>query len=81
MRIVSISIPDTVTIIGENAFLRCESLASITIPDSVTIICDNAFNACVKLSEINLGENSNFVISDGALWTKDMQTKIVNLAK
>jgi hypothetical protein len=38
-------------------------------------------NVMGSLSEIILGPNSNFVISDGALWTKDMQTKIVELAK
>lgn len=77
----SINIPDSVTVIGNWAFEDCTSLTSVTIPDSVTEIGEDAFGGCTSLSEINLGPNSNFVISDGALWTKDMQTKIVELAK
>ena len=36
--IVSITIPDSVTSIGESAFYECSKLKSITIPDSVTSI-------------------------------------------
>ena len=39
----SFVIPDSVTSIGEDAFLGCESLESITIPDSVTSIGEYAF--------------------------------------
>ena len=39
-------IPDSVTSIGEGAFLGCTSLASITIPNSVTWIGRYAFSDC-----------------------------------
>ena len=79
--LTSVTIPDSVTKIGGEAFFCCKSLTSISIPDSVTEIGENAFSSCEHLRTINLGENSNFVISAGALWTKDMKTKIVELAK
>ena len=46
------TIPDSVTTIGECAFLICESLTSITIPDSVTTIGDGAFVYCESLTSI-----------------------------
>lgn len=42
-------IPNCVTIIGDNAFIRCSSLTNITIPDSVTSIGFSAFKGCSKL--------------------------------
>ena len=42
------SIPNSVTEIGDMAFVNCTSLTSITIPDSVTLIGLNAFFGCDK---------------------------------
>ena len=44
-------IPDSVTRIGNGAFVGCESLVSIFIPDSVTEIGESAFRDCVRLAE------------------------------
>ncbi|MDA7559718.1 leucine-rich repeat domain-containing protein [bacterium] len=43
-KIISVTIPDSVTSIGVGAFMNCESLASVNIPDSVTSIGDGAFH-------------------------------------
>eukprot|EP01051_Picozoa_sp_SAG22_P010281 SAG22_NODE_914_length_6519_cov_1.701713_2_plen_73_part_00 len=45
----SVTIPDSVTEIGYNAFYRCSSLASVTIPDEVTKIGYEAFRGCLAL--------------------------------
>ncbi len=45
----SISLPNSVSCIGEGAFEYCASLTSITIPDSVTYIGESAFNGCRSL--------------------------------
>ena len=53
MNIRSISIPDSVTRIGHNAFNECKSLTDITIGSGVTSIGNNAFR-CTSLRSIVL---------------------------
>ena len=48
----NITIPSTVTTIGNNAFRNCNNLNSITIPGTVSSIGNNAFNNCSNLGEI-----------------------------
>jgi len=50
----SLSLPNTVTSIGGNAFEDCTSLQSITIPNSVTEIKGAAFNGCTSLDNITI---------------------------
>ncbi|MBR4312471.1 MAG: leucine-rich repeat domain-containing protein [Bacteroidaceae bacterium] len=52
--ITSITIPNTVVSIGENAFTYCRSLTSITIPASVTSIGWQAFYGCEKLQSLTI---------------------------
>lgn len=46
------SIPNTVTIIGTDAFSNCSNLTSIEIPNSVVTIGNAAFAQCTGLTEI-----------------------------
>ena len=59
------TIPNSVTSIGDGAFLSCSSLASITIPNSVTSIGDYAFRGCSGLTSITI-PNSVTSIGDYA---------------
>ena len=49
-----VTIPSSVTSIGESAFSGCSSLKSIIIPSSVTSIGDRAFSDCSSLKAISI---------------------------
>lgn len=48
------SIPNSVTSIGDCAFMDCTGLVSITIPNSVTSIGEYAFENCTALTSITI---------------------------
>lgn len=61
-RLTSISIPNSVTSIGGNAFWGCKSLTSVSIPNGVTSIDYFAFFGCTGLTSVSI---SNSVVSIG----------------
>ena len=50
----SVTIPNSVTSIGDYAFADCTGLTSVTIPDSVTSIGDYAFHGCTGLTSVTI---------------------------
>ncbi len=54
---ISYSIPESVNVIGYQAFNECETLTNITIPSSVTSICDGAFHLCKGLISITIPDS------------------------
>ena len=52
--LTDVTIPGSVTSIGEYAFNACEDLAEINLPDSVTSIGQGAFADCKSLTRVNL---------------------------
>ena len=66
--LASITIPDSVTLIGNNAFYGCTNLTSVTIPDSVTNIGMMTFQRCTSLASITIPDSvitiNSFAFSD-----------------
>lgn len=53
----SVSLPDTVTGIGEYAFSRCASLSGFVIPSAVREIGEYAFSNCAALTQLSLSDS------------------------
>ncbi|GHV25759.1 hypothetical protein AGMMS4952_04360 [Spirochaetia bacterium] len=65
--LASITLPDTLTTIGNYAFSGCSRLTSVTIPDSVTSIGMAAFWNCSGLTSVTFGDSVTS-IGDSAFW-------------
>ena len=78
MTIESISIPSTVTSIGDYAFRFCKKMADVSISANVNSIGYQCFNNCANLQNIvvNAG-NTNYSSSQGILYNKDKTTLII----
>ena len=75
-RITSVTIPDSVTSIGEEAFCRCPSLASVSIGSGVTHIGDMAFDGCASLTSVRI-PNSVTSIGEGVFFNCPSLTAIM----
>ena len=53
----SVTLPDTLKVIGKYSFGFCRNLKSITLPDSLEFIDLKAFEDCTSLSEINFPDH------------------------
>jgi hypothetical protein len=65
--IVSVSLPEGYTTIGDYAFYGCDNLERINLPSTIQSIGKDAFNGCVKLKEI-LMPDAVTEIGDGAFF-------------
>ena len=70
-------IPNSVIVIGDNAFSYCENLNFVTIPNSVITIGNEAFAYCQKLNTVNIG-NSVTTIGDWAFNSYYLTSVICN---
>ena len=55
--LTSITLPNSVTSIGNSCFSGCTSLTSITLPNSVTSIKYGSFSGCTSLTSITLPDS------------------------
>ena len=72
----SITLPDSLTHIGDLAFKFCKNLTSINLPDGLTHIGDLAFYGCDSLTSINLPDSLTDV--GGGAFSDTQIRKIVN---
>jgi hypothetical protein len=50
----SVTLPDSLTYIGNYAFDMCVNLTSVIIPNRVTTIDDYAFRVCIRLTSVTI---------------------------
>ena len=85
--LVSITMPDSVTHIGEAAFAYCDNLTSLTLSKNITEIPNSMLSGCGRLTSVSIPENVT-VIGDEAFYScgirnlefPDKITTIGNLA-
>lgn len=60
-KVTNITLPNTLTSIGDFTFVHYRDLTSVTIPQSVTSIGESAFEGCRKLTTINISDSIHFI--------------------
>ena len=75
--VTSVTIPDSVTSISDEAFGFCSQLTNISIPNSVTYIGFSAFSSCTSLKSITLPSSLSFI--SGALFLGCSQLTTIHI--
>jgi len=68
----SFTIPNSVTSIGEAAFIYCDNLTSVTIPNSVTSIEENAFQQCYNLTSVAIPDSVTSIGSGAFTYNRSL---------
>jgi hypothetical protein len=69
-------IPESITCIGEKAFMFCQGLSEIVVPESVREIGKYAFEGCTNLRKLTMSEGLQ-TIRWGAFWNCGLTTVTV----
>ena len=56
-----VTVPDSVTEIGETAFVANETVTEVILPNGIKEIGESAFSSCKKLKKINLPDSLEFI--------------------
>ena len=73
----TVTVPDFITVIGNNAFFNCSNIQSINIHKNVKSIGNNAFQNCAALSNMNFETGSKLnSIGDAAFYNCTALTRI-----
>ena len=75
--VTSVTIPDSVTSISDDAFVNCPQLTNISIPNSVTFIGFSAFSSCTRLKSITLPSSLSFI--SGSLFSGCSQLTTIHI--
>lgn len=76
--IESVTLPETVELICEGAFMDCASMKIINIPESVTGIERSAFAACTSLESLVIPQNTNFIQMEAFTACDSMTSLTIN---
>ena len=74
----SVAIPDTVRVLGSQAFANCRALTNLHLPSRVTNVAPWAISGCWNLENITVDPSSqHFVAVDGVLFNKTRSVLLV----
>lgn len=76
--ITSVTLPESVSLICEGAFMDCSSLQKINIPEAVTGIERGAFVACTSLTELTVPANVGFINEEAFTACESLLTLTIN---
>ena len=77
----NVQLPETLSDKKVAIFIGCTNLESVYIPAKVDYVEDDFLN-CYKLVNITVSkDNENYVVSDNALYTKDLKKLVLQLDK
>ena len=72
----SVVIPNSVTEIGENAFVGCGKLRTVEIGNSIEIIGDDAFLGCTAIYSISIGAIIPPIVESSTFWSVSRTAQI-----
>ena len=76
-RIINVTIPDSITSIGNHAFNKCKSLESIIIPDGVTSIGYRAFYKCYSLESVTIPDTVTSIGDDAFVHCNPLDNVVI----
>ena len=74
----SVTLPETITRIGNYAFRECENLISMTIPSGVTSIGDYAFMECYNLISMTIPSSVTSIGNGAFIYCNNLATLTVD---
>ena len=73
----SVTIPGSISTIGEAAFHMCENLTAVTIGEGVTTIADSAFNGCSSLQSVVIPDSVTSIGKQAFVWCDSLTTAVI----
>lgn len=66
--IVSVTVPESITVIEDEAFSICDNLETVVLHSGVEMLGEGAFSHCKSLKSINLPENLEIINQNAFEW-------------
>ncbi len=76
--IISVAIPNSVTIICDEAFAKAEDLEKVSIPDSVTKIGNGAFSDCISLTSITIPDSVVEIGKSAFIYCQNLESAVLS---
>jgi len=74
--LTTITLSKNIEIIGDMCFGECSALESLSFTGALKTLGEEAFKGCKSITKIDMGENTNYLAIDNALYTSDLKSLI-----